>query len=111
MASLLYRLGSFACRRRWYVVGLWLVVLVAMGIGRVALKGPEDNTFSVPGTQSQQAVALLNAKFPGTGGAVARIVFAAPPGHTLAERRYRKLVAPTVALARKVPQTVGGSKA
>jgi len=111
MASALYRLGSFTCRRRWWVVGSWLAILVGIGIAAAALKGPTDNTFSVPGTQSQEAVALLDAKFPGTGGAIARIVFAAPAGHTLVESRYKKLVGPTVDLARKVPQTVGGTKA
>jgi RND superfamily putative drug exporter len=55
------------------------------------------------------ALNLLAQKFPGTGGAVARIVFAAPPGHTLLEPRYAGLLPPTLALARRVPQTVGVS--
>ena len=36
-------------------------------------------------------------------------MIAAPPGHTLAEARYRGLLAPTVALADRVPRTVGAS--
>jgi putative drug exporter of the RND superfamily len=63
----------------------------------------------VPGTQSQQALNLLNAKFPGTGGADARIVFAAPPGHKLTDPQYNKVVEPTIKLAEQVPQAVGVS--
>jgi RND superfamily putative drug exporter len=106
MAVLLYRIGGAAYRRRRIVAAFWLAVLVALGVGAAALKGPTSDVFSVPGTESQRAIDLLNHTFPGTGGATARIVFAAPAGHTLTEPRYRKLVAPTVALARKVPQTV-----
>jgi RND superfamily putative drug exporter len=54
---------------------------------------------------------LLNAKFPGAGGATTRIVFAAPAGHDLTEARYRKLVNPTIPLAQRVPQSVGSAKA
>jgi RND superfamily putative drug exporter len=106
MAVLLYRVGGWAFRHRRLVAGFWLVVLVALGIGATTLKGKTSDVFSVPGTEGQRALDLLNEKFAGTGGATARIVFAAPAGHTLSEPRYRRLVAPTVALARKVPQTV-----
>jgi RND superfamily putative drug exporter len=61
--------------------------------------------------ESQRALDLLNAKFPGAGGATARIVFAAPAGHDLTEARYRKLIYPTIALAQRVPQSVGSGKA
>jgi RND superfamily putative drug exporter len=88
------------------VLALWIAVLVLLAIGAGALKGKTSNAFSVPGTESQRALNLLAKKFPGTGGATARIVVAAPAGHTLSEPQYRRLIAPTVALARRVPQTV-----
>jgi RND superfamily putative drug exporter len=65
----------------------------------------------VPGTESQRALDLLNATFPGAGGATARIVFAAPAGEALTEARYRKLIGPTIALAQRVPQSLGSGKA
>ena len=61
--------------RRWVAAG-WVTVIVVVGVLAVALKGHTDDAFNVPGTQSQQALDLLNQKFPGTGGADARIVFA-----------------------------------
>ena len=106
---LLYSLGRAAFRRRWVTAAVWFVAVVGLAIGATTLKGPTSDEFNVPGTESQHALDLLNSKFPGTGGATARIVFAAPAGQTLREARYRKLVAPTVALARKVPQTVGAA--
>jgi RND superfamily putative drug exporter len=106
MAVWLYRIGAGAFRRRWLVASAWLALVVVMGVGATTFKGHTSDVFNVPGTESQRAIDLLNQKFPGTGGASARIVFAAPAGHTLDEARYRKLLGPTVALARKVPQTV-----
>jgi RND superfamily putative drug exporter len=111
MSTLLYRLGGLVYDRRRLVVASWLVVLVGVGAAAAALHKPTDNAFNVPGTESQRALDLLNAKFPGAGGATARIVFAAPAGHTLTEARYRKLVDPTVALAQRVPQSLGSRRA
>jgi RND superfamily putative drug exporter len=109
MASALYRLGGWSFDRRRVVLGAWVVVLVAMALLAGTLKGTESDSFTVPGTEAQQALDLLDAKFPGTGGATARIVFAAPSGHTLGEPQYGRLVGPTVALAHQVPQSVGGA--
>lgn len=109
MAFFLYRLGRWTARHGRAVVATWLAVLVAVGAAAVALKGPTDDSFSVPGTQSQRALDLLKEKFPGTGGATARVVVAAPAGHTLNEAGYRALLAPTLRLVRQVPQTVQGT--
>src|SRR5437588_9262315 len=111
MATVLYRLGGWTYDRRRTVVAIWVAVLVALGVLAAAFGGHVSNSFSVPGTESQRALNLLNKEFPGSGGATARIVFAAPPGHTLAEPRYRSLIAPTIRLAKQVPQSVGGSAA
>src|SRR5205809_132431 len=108
MAAVLYRLGAWTFERRRLVVLIWVAVLVVFGVLAVAVGGKVSNSFSVPGTESQRALDLLNKEFPGAGGAVARIVFAAPPGHTLREPQYRALIKPTVERARAVPQTVGG---
>jgi RND superfamily putative drug exporter len=111
MAAALLRLARAAYTRRRVFLAIWLAVLILVGVAGAALKSSTDDAFSVPGTESERALNLLDAKFPGTGGATARIVFAAPAGHTLSEKRYQAVVDPTVAQARKVPQTVGGSAA
>jgi RND superfamily putative drug exporter len=111
MASVLYRLGGWTFDRRRTVVMIWVLVLVALGAIAVAAGGKVSNSFTVPGTESQRALNLLNKEFPGTGGATARIVFAAPAGHTLLDPAYRKLIAPTIRAAQQVPQSVGGAQA
>ena len=85
MAKVLHRLGSFCYRRRKLTVAIWLVVLVAFGIGAFTLSGPSSNDFSLPGTESQKAIDLLGTRFPqlSAQGATAQVVFAAPAGQTL----------------------------
>jgi RND superfamily putative drug exporter len=111
MATVLYRLGNWTFDHRRAVVAIWVAVLIALGALAAAFGGKVSNTFTVPGTESQRALNLLNKEFPGSGGAAARIVFAAPAGHTLAEPRYRSLIVPTIRLAQQVPQSVGGASA
>jgi putative drug exporter of the RND superfamily len=106
MSSYLYRLGHWAFRRRWLVLGSWIALLVGVGALSQAVKTDTNDAFNVPGTESQRALDLLDEKFPGSGGATARVVFAAPAGHTLDEEQYGKVVDPTIAAAQKVPQAV-----
>jgi putative drug exporter of the RND superfamily len=106
MSSYLYRLGHWAFRRRRWVLGFWLAVLVGVGALSQAVKKDTNDAFNVPGTESQRALDLLDEKFPGSGGATARVVFAAPKGHTLEEKRYAEVVDPTIARAQAVPQSV-----
>ncbi|MGX1773550.1 MMPL family transporter [Nocardia brasiliensis] len=82
MAKFLYRLGRFAFEKRRLVVLLWLGVMAAVVAGALNAPKPPPDTFSIPGTESQQAFDLLGARFPGTksDGAQARIVFVAPAG-------------------------------
>src|SRR5437764_2066738 len=111
MATVLYRLGSWTFDHRRTVVAIWVSILVALGVLAAAFGGHVSNTFTVPGTESQRALDLLNKEFPGSGGATARIVIAAPPGHTLTEPQYRPVILPTIRLAQHVPQSVGGAEA
>jgi uncharacterized membrane protein YdfJ with MMPL/SSD domain len=83
MAPHLYRLGRWSFQHRRKVLGAWLATLVAVFALSAAFSGQENNSFVVPGTESQDAQDLLDQKFPGTSGATARIVFAAPEGEKL----------------------------
>ncbi|MDL4776468.1 MULTISPECIES: hypothetical protein [Thermomonosporaceae] len=49
LATFLYRLGRFSFRRRRLVALLWVGLLVLMGVGAAALKGPTSSDFSIPG--------------------------------------------------------------
>jgi RND superfamily putative drug exporter len=85
VAVLLYRLGRFSYRRRWYVALSWIALLVLTGIGSATIAGDNSESFEIPGTESQAAFDLLNERFPGSNaaGATGRMVFAAPEGEDL----------------------------
>jgi putative drug exporter of the RND superfamily len=106
MATYLYRLGGWAFEHRWKTLGAWVLVLVAVGAAAVAFKGKTDDKFSVPGTESQRADALLHAKFPGAGGASARVVFVAPRGERLTDAENKTAVEAALARAKKAPQVM-----
>jgi RND superfamily putative drug exporter len=103
MATLLYRLGHFATRRRWAVLVAWLALLLGVGAAAVAFSGTMTSSFSIPGTQAQAALDQLGEKIPGVGDATGRIVFAAPEGKTLAEPAYQQAIANVVEQAKELP--------
>jgi RND superfamily putative drug exporter len=94
MASFLYWLGRSAFHRRRWVAAAWLAVLAAALCGAAALSEPRQDSFSIPGTQSEEAIDVLAGRFPQTsaGGATARVVFAAPDGKTLRDPVYRRVI-------------------
>ena len=75
MASVLYRIGAFTVRHRWQVIVGWVVLLAGLSVLVLAVQRPASNNLTIPGTQSQQALDLLNSRFPGAGGAQAQVVF------------------------------------
>ncbi|MGX6607667.1 MMPL family transporter [Micromonosporaceae bacterium Da 78-11] len=109
MANFLYRLGGAASRRRWFVLAAWVVLLAAVGVAAATLAKPTTSAITIPGTESQRAIEVLAAKFPGTGGASARIVVAAPAGHTLTETAYASRAAEALAALAKAPQVIAVS--
>jgi len=80
MSSYLYRLARFAYRRRRLVLGLWLVAAIAAIAIAQASGGKTNDTFSIPGTESQNAAAVLTAKLPAFSGGQTTIVFATQHG-------------------------------
>jgi len=106
MASLLYRLGRTAYRRRRPVVIAWVAFVAFMVFGALALAQPTVNSFSVPGTESQQALGVLEEKFPAlsAAGASARVVVQAPAGQTLTTPANKAAVESLVAKLKGAPQ-------
>ena len=92
MATLLYRLGRFSFRRPWRVIGVWLVLLVAIIGGGVALGGQSQESFVIPGTESQNALDRLEAVFPEVAGASAEAVYIAPDGASVSDAAYRAAI-------------------
>ena len=74
MSHGLYRLGRFAAGRPWVVIGTWLVIAVVV-IGASNLFGRDlEDSFAVPGLDSQEAVDLLTAAGADQAGLTAQLV-------------------------------------
>nr|WP_245567475.1 MMPL family transporter [Nocardia vinacea] len=109
MAKFLYRLGRFAFEKRRLVVLLWLGVMAALVAGAANAPTAPTDTFSIPGTESQQAFDLLGERFPGTksDGAQARIVFVAPDGQQISSEQNKAAVEQIVADVARGAQVKG----
>ncbi|MFV0633172.1 MMPL family transporter [Demequina sp.] len=75
MANFLFRLGRGSARRPFIAIVAWLVALAAAAAGFLAFGGTLTDSFSIPGTASQEVADQLEENIDGTGGATARIVF------------------------------------
>ncbi|MGX5682587.1 MMPL family transporter [Schumannella luteola] len=85
MATLLYRLGRFSYRHAWRVIAVWAVLLLGILGGGVALGGQTQESFAIPGTESQNALDRLEAVFPSVAGASASVVLVAPDGESVTD--------------------------
>jgi RND superfamily putative drug exporter len=101
MATLLYRIGGWAFDNRRKVVIGWMVVLGLVIVSSSAFSDKFSTKFEVPGTESQRAQDLLHEKYPGAGGASARVVYVAPKGERLTDSQNEDAVMASVAQASK----------
>ncbi|MFI7322198.1 MMPL family transporter [Streptomyces venezuelae] len=106
MATFLYKLGRLAFRRRRYVALLWVVALAGAIFASSAAPAPPEDSFSMPGTESQKAFDRLEERFPDASadGASARVVIRAPKGEKLTEGQQKSEVDRLVDTIGKGPQ-------
>jgi putative drug exporter of the RND superfamily len=73
---MLQRLARFCYRRRWRVLGAWVVLLVVLFALNSTVGGKFLDEFDLPGSESQEAVDLLEEHgFDARAGATGQIVF------------------------------------
>jgi putative drug exporter of the RND superfamily len=75
---MLQRLARFCYRRRWRVLGAWVVLLVGLFALNSTVGGKFLDEFDLPGSESQEAVDLMEEHgFDTRAGATGQIVFKA----------------------------------
>ena len=90
MSTLLSTLGRWSYRHPWRVLVSWLIVLGIAGAGALTLGAGTDNSFSIPGTESQAGLEQLNRSFPAVSGTSAQIIVVAADGDSITDDPYRK---------------------
>ncbi|MEI8409863.1 MULTISPECIES: MMPL family transporter [unclassified Kribbella] len=104
VSSFLYRLGRAAARARVLVVAIWVLVLAAAGGGAVVFNHGTDDTFSIPGSESQDALDYLGRVFPEVSGSSAQLVLVVPDGQKVDTAANRTAVGAAVTRIGKVDQ-------
>jgi putative drug exporter of the RND superfamily len=75
MSHVLFKVGHYAGRRPWRVVAVWLLIAVAAVMLRGAVGGQADETFRLPGSESQRAADAIEEQFPQETLNVSNVVF------------------------------------
>ncbi|MFE3202992.1 MMPL family transporter [Embleya sp. NPDC059237] len=109
MSTYLFRLGKWAFRRRRWVVGFWLAVAVAAIVLAMVSGGQTNDSFTIPGTESQRTTDLLEQKLPALGGAQTQVVFAVKSPAKVTDQGPRAGIEAAVAQLRTVPQVASVS--
>jgi RND superfamily putative drug exporter len=80
MTLLLYRLGRASVRLRRYVLLGWVLAAIGIIFIGAAAGGETSDALKIPGTEAQQAVDVLEQRFPSVSGTSAQAVFAVDSG-------------------------------
>jgi putative drug exporter of the RND superfamily len=87
MHRIVRRIGDASARRPWTTISVWTVVAaIVLGLAGTA-GGSFADDLVAPGSQSEEAMALLEERFPEAAGGSAMAVFAAPAGKRLEDHR------------------------
>ncbi len=89
----LERWARLMYRRRWWVLGAWVLILAVMGGMARSIGGEFQTEFTLPGSESQRANDLLKARFPARAGGEADLVFEVPTGIAGARDRVEAVLA------------------
>jgi putative drug exporter of the RND superfamily len=82
------------------LIGL-VVVILAVGAAVAGGGGTSQGDFSIPGTESQKALDLLEAKFPSAAGATSQIVYTTTSGK-LTDPQQAKAIADSLGAVKKL---------
>lgn len=104
MSSFLYALGRASFRHRRIVLVSWLGALLIIGSLAGAFSKAFDDQFTLPGTQSQDAMDSLSHTFPQVSGSSGQIIFQAPPGDSVRSPEIKSAIKSDVKSINKLDQ-------
>lgn len=96
MSTLLYALGRWSYRHPWRVVVAWVLLLGIAGGGAALFMKGTDNSFSIPGTEAQEGIELLERSFPQASGTSAQVVVVAADGDAVDVDPYAAGIADSI---------------
>lgn len=103
MATWLYRIGEAAARRAWAVILTWVLIVAGVAGAYTAFHGKLSNTFTMPGTQTQQLSDELAQRFPSANRGSGQIILTTGDGTALTEEQKQAFSAALSALPSEVP--------
>lgn len=87
MSSYLFRLGRRIGGNAGKVVAAWLLLLAVAGGLAAAFGGQLSDEITIPGTESQQGIDVLETRFPEVSGTIGQVVYSADEGERITEHR------------------------
>ena len=107
MSRLLYRIGHFSGRHPWRVLAAWILVAVAAFVLNGSIGGQPDESFRLPGAESQRAADALQERFPQETLYTSNIIFHSEKG--LTTPTVKAAVAQAITALEKGPHVSGVS--
>ena len=104
LPGILYRLGVWCFSHKWRVVAVWIILLIAAGVGMKIADAQLDNAFTIPGSQSQKALNVVAKEFPTASGTSAQLVFQAKDGTNLQSSANAAAISNVLKQAAGAPQ-------
>ncbi len=95
MANFLYRIGHFAGRRPWRVLAAWVLFALSVFMLNGSFGGDPDESFSIPGAESQRAADAIEDRFPQETLYTSNVIFHSDDG--LSDPATKALIGAAVA--------------
>ena len=105
-AGTVARIAAWTMRHRRIVLISWVVLLIGVSVGANAVGTRQATNFSLPGTDTQRALDLLEREFPSQAGDTDQIVFRSTSGRVDAPR-VRAQISPMLRQVARVPHVSG----
>src|ERR1700712_4888333 len=102
MTAFLYRLGQLSHAHPWRVLAAWLLIILAVAGAGFGFGGKLTDGFTIPGTESQNALDRLDAGFPQAAGGSAPAVMVAPAGTRIDRGANRAAVNDTIDAIKRI---------